>query len=243
MIQGTSRSGRHLNCLLHWATMATVVLSMLARTQPASAQTEFDHFDQQVREWNDELGQPALLFFHKPGLRLNNTPARLLGIDNDGLIVEDRGGKVVKVKNKSVKSFLLADNQFVYDPNRESLVQLASRLSQFKQLRNRYGLVANDPAVAKALFNQPPAYADAIAGGALTVPSQSVPLPVYAMERPWEQVALLNPPPPPPKPAPVAPPTLPPAVEPAPAPGGIPEWGKYAIAACGIAAIFVFIKR
>lgn len=197
----------------------------------------------EIAAYNEEVGKPDLLFYSLPLVSVNGTPFKLIAMEHDGLLLLSANGRRQKVLTKSIREFKMADDRFTYNPRTETLVELLTRLRNFPGLADRYKLVINDDRVNMALFNEPLKRTVGAAPAAADRGVGSVPLPQYEVAEPWTQVNLLNPPPPPPRPAPVAPPALPPAVAPPEPAGGIPEWGKYAIAACGIAAIFVFLKR
>ena len=193
-----------------------------------------------VAERNREARSPDLLFAKRPRIKVNGIFMNLLGMNRGSIVVGSVNAREMRVvKNSEIKSFRIEDAKFDYAPGSEDLLDLVDRLKKSPSLREYYGLVANDGEVEEILFgNGTPSIAKSTSVAEVVV----VPEPEYDTDRPWDQVALLNPPPPPRR-APQTPPTPPPAIQPPPAPAGFPEWGKYAIAAVGVATIIVFFKK
>lgn len=195
----------------------------------------------EVDALNRELRNPALLFASKPQVSVDGFIVNLVALNRNNIIVESLDRKNRRtVANKAVKSFIVSDSKFRYTPAEEDLLDLVTRMRDIPGVIDRYHLVANDDEVEDILFDDSPT---TTAAPTAVAQLNTVPEPAYAVDEPWNQVALLNAPAPPPRPARPTPVEPPPAVAPAPAPAGFPDWGKYAIAAIGVAGIIVFLKK
>lgn len=224
---------------MHSAAMLIAIGSFLV-VQAVEAQ--YRTLDEpEIAELNEKLGQPDLLFGNKPVAHINGQSVRLLAIDDDGVFVLTADGRQRKLRDSAIRTFIIGDQKFTYDAPNETPLELITRIKAIPRLRQRYGLIANNPAIDGLLGAT--TMSIPTVGAAEEEAVVSVPMPAYEVDRPWEQVALLNPPPPPRRPRPAPPTTPPPAIAPPAQPSGIPEWGKYAIAATGVMAIIVFLKR
>lgn len=227
--------GQHFPLRYHCAVCFTLLFCGVCALSKANAADELSSL-------NRVAGSPAILLSGEPSVVVtsaDNTgtrPAKLVGLNYNEVALRTAAGKVFRVNNSDIGEIRTADGRLSYRPSDEDLESFIARLqADFPNFAAAYAVQFNDGGLG--------AYFGSATISASSSRPPTVPLPGYSSEQPWVNVALLNPPRPKRKPAPVVvPPKPPPAVEPAPS-GGIPTWGKFAIAACGVAALFLVVRR
>lgn len=212
---------------------------LLLSVDQAAAQT-IDISDPEIAALNQQAQFPAVFFPRKPSFRVNGQIGYLVGLSESHVLYLTTSNRPRTLENSAVQSVTPADGRFEYRPNSETLSNFMIRVgNEVPNFTETYGAYYNDSSYAASTGT---ASAMAAGGSGFTRSGRNpVPLPVYSSGEPWEQTVLLNPPKVKPKPRPR--PTPPPQVEPEPASTGFPTWAKYGIAAMGIAAIFVMVKK
>lgn len=212
---------------------------LLSSVDQAAAQ-QIDISDPEIAELNQQAQFPAVFFPRKPSFRVNGQISYLVGLSESHVLFMTTSNRPRTLANSAVQSVTPADGRFEYRPNSETLsnfmIRVGNEIPNFTEI---YGAYYNDSSYAASTGTATTMESGGI--GFTRTGRRAVPLPVYAVGDPWEQTVLLNPPKVKPRPRPR--PTPPPQVEPEPASTGFPTWAKYGIAAMGIAAIFVMVKK